>query len=47
MNVLPITAIPVEPRSLYDRDFLAWLEEQQQHLRSETCPFDFPQILEG
>jgi hypothetical protein len=22
-------------RSLYDRDFLAWLEEQQQHLRSE------------
>jgi Domain of unknown function DUF29 len=36
MNVLQITAIPVEPRSLYDRDFLAWLKEQQQHLRSEN-----------
>lgn len=32
MNVLTVT--PVAPRSLYDRDFLAWLEEQQQHLRS-------------
>lgn len=29
-----VTATLAAPRSLYDRDFLGWLEEQQQHLRS-------------
>jgi hypothetical protein len=37
MNVLAVTPVtPAVPRSLYDRDFLEWLKEQQQHLRSEN-----------
>lgn len=45
MNVLTVT--PVEPRSLYDRDFLAWLKEQQQHLRSgDLQDLDVGNLLE-
>jgi Domain of unknown function DUF29 len=42
-----VTTTLATPRSLYDRDFLRWLEEQQQHLRSGNLQsLDIDNLLE-